>query len=257
MALRLEKAGRSTAESCLRNQLTHGRSAPNGMPAEQAPGRPCRIGYRAECEPEKPAERRERVVAPASVLGCSDRPHRQDPGGTRRAFRPRRRSARPALRPAKRRGGRSSPSSAAKRDCRGPPGRPASAPRTKKSGRIVKPGATNVPTEKSGALPRIPRETEIALPMRQAPRSRRAIRTVSPIPRGRRHRRLSVRRTPWRGPPPSRRRATPGKGFDDDHPAAATRAAAARRSCFGFAVRLCARAVGRGQQMTSALDVVG
>ena len=40
---------------------------------------------------------------------------------------------------------------------------PASAPRTKKSGRIARSGVTNVPKWKSGASPRIARETEIAL----------------------------------------------------------------------------------------------
>jgi hypothetical protein len=58
------------------------------------------------------------------------------------------------------------------------------------------------------------------------------------------------------------RRARAFEGFDDDHPAAATRATARSRRSFGvmvlgLTVRLSGRAFGCGQQMTSALDVVG
>ncbi len=51
-------------------------------------------------------------------------------------------------------------------------------------------------------------------------------------------------------------------GFDDDHPATATRTAAPRRRSFGVTVlevRVClsGRTFGRGEQKADALDVVG
>ena len=52
------------------------------------------------------------------------------------------------------------------------------------------------------------------------------------------------------------------EGFDDDHPAATTEAAAPRRRSFGVkvlevTVRLSGRAFGRGERLADALDVAG
>jgi hypothetical protein len=56
------------------------------------------------------------------------------------------------------------------------------------------------------------------------------------------------------------RRAYAFERLDDDHPAAATRASARRRRCFGLAVGLSValwgETLGGGEQLAGALDVV-